>query len=151
MIAHAVRHFLVVCCAAALWVGLPPALPAQAQTGARAQAQTEAPVMVERIAAVVNQNIITTQDLLDRIDLAIVSSGLPNTPDTRQRLAPQVLRGFIDETLEEQEADRLKLEATSEEVDRALASIADRNHMTADALSPTSRAVASIRASFAPS
>jgi peptidyl-prolyl cis-trans isomerase SurA len=90
--------------------------------------------VVERIAAVVNQNIITTQDLLNRIDLAIISSGLPNTPETRQRLAPQVLRGFIDETLEGQEASRLKLEALPTEVDRAFASIAERNHMTADQL-----------------
>jgi peptidyl-prolyl cis-trans isomerase SurA len=90
--------------------------------------------VVERIAAVVNQNIITTQDLLNRIDLAIISSGLPNTPETRQRLAPQVLRGFIDETLEGQEARRLKLEALPIEVDRAFASIAERNHMTADQL-----------------
>ena len=131
MIARALRHFLVASWAAALWLGAPLAVPA---AQAQAQAQTQTPQLIERIAAVVNQNIITTQDLLDRIDLAIVSSGLPNTPETRQRLAPQVLRGFIDETLEKQEAQRLKLEATSEEVDRATATIAQRNHMTADQL-----------------
>ncbi len=120
MTAHALRHLLI-----ALGLGLlvvPMAPPAGAQD------------LVERIAAVVNQNIITTQDLLDRIDLAIVSSGLPNDADSRRRLAPQVLRGYIDETLELQEAHRLKLDAASDEIDRAFASIAQRNKMTPDAL-----------------
>ena len=34
----------------------------------------------------------------------MATSGLPNDPATRQRLAPQVLRGFVDEKLQLQEA-----------------------------------------------
>lgn len=84
--------------------------------------------VAQRIAAVVNDDVITSQDLLDRLDLAAVSSGLPNDPQTKQRLAPQVLRGFIDEKLQLQEARRLGLDVTEAEIDQALDTIAARNN-----------------------
>ena len=75
----------------ALLAGLAP-LAAQAQ------------VPTQRIAAVVNDDVITSGDLIDRINLGIATSGLPNDDATRQRLAPPVLRSFIDEKLQLQEA-----------------------------------------------
>ena len=59
--------------------------------------------------------------------LALATSGLPNDPATRQRLAPQVLRGFVDEKLQLQEAARLGLAVTDVEVDQAMETIAQRN------------------------
>ena len=88
----------------------------------------------QRIAAVVNDDVITTQDLIDRINLGIATSGLPNDDATRQRLAPQVLRGFIDEKLQLQEAQRLGTDVTEPEIDQALATIAQRNRTTAPEL-----------------
>jgi peptidyl-prolyl cis-trans isomerase SurA len=88
----------------------------------------------QRIAAVVNDDVITTQDLIDRINLGIATSGLPNDDATRQRLAPQVLRGFIDEKLQIQEAERLGTEVSEAEIDQALATIAQRNRTTAPEL-----------------
>jgi peptidyl-prolyl cis-trans isomerase SurA len=82
----------------------------------------------QRIAAVVNDDVVTSQDLLDRLALAVATSGLPNDQETRQRLAPQVLRGFIDEKLQIQEAQRLGLEVTEAEVDQAMDTIAKRNN-----------------------
>jgi peptidyl-prolyl cis-trans isomerase SurA len=82
----------------------------------------------QRIAAVVNDDVVTSQDLLDRLALAIATSGLPNDQETRQRLAPQVLRGFIDEKLQIQEARRLGLEVTEAEVDQAMETVARRNN-----------------------
>ncbi len=96
-------------------------------TMAAAQAQ----VATQRIAAVVNDEVITTQDLIDRINLAIATGGLPNDEATRQRLAPQILRGLIDERLELQEAKRLGAEVTEPEIDQALATIAQRNRTNA--------------------
>ena len=84
-----------------------------------------------RIAAVVNDDVITTQDLIERINLGIATSGLPNDEATRQRLAPQVLRGFIDEKLQLQEAERLGTEVTEAEIDQAVETIAQRNRTTA--------------------
>lgn len=89
---------------------------------------------VQRIAAVVNQDIISMQDLAERMQLVIVTSGLPDNELTRERLAPQVLRGLVDETLQIQEADRLGVGVTEAEVDQAFATIADRNDLSADEL-----------------
>lgn len=84
--------------------------------------------VAQRIAAVVNDDVITSQDLIDRLDLALATSGLPGDEQTRQRLAPQVLRGFIDEKLQLQEARRLGLDVTESEVDQGLDTIAARNN-----------------------
>ena len=113
---------LAPCClalAAALAVLQPAAVPARP---ALAQSVTQ------RIAAVVNDDVVTSQDLLDRLALAVATSGLPNDQETRQRLAPQVLRGFIDEKLQIQEARRLGLDVTEAEVDQAMDTIAKRNN-----------------------
>ena len=88
----------------------------------------------QRIAAVVNDAVITTQDLVDRIDLTMATTGLPNDPETRRRLAPQVLRGYIDETLQQQEAKRLNLNVTEAEIDQAMETIARRNNTTREGL-----------------
>lgn len=94
---------------------------------ARAWAQPAAGV--NRIVAVVNSEAITSQDLADRIRLSIASAGLPDTAETQRRLAPQVLRGLIDERLQLQEARRLRLQATEAEIERTLAAVAERNRL----------------------
>ena len=85
----------------------------------------------QRIAAVVNDDVITTQDLIDRINLGIATGGLPNDEATRQRLAPQVLRGIIDEKLQIQEAARLGTEVSEAEIGQAMETIAQRNRTNA--------------------
>lgn len=105
----------------ALLAGLAP-LAAQAQ------------VPTQRIAAVVNDDVITSGDLIDRINLGIATSGLPNDDATRQRLAPQVLRSFIDEKLQLQEAKRLGIDITDADLNQALQTIAQRNKTTAPEL-----------------
>lgn len=87
-----------------------------------------------RIVAVVEDQVISTGDLEDRVSLALASSGLANTPENRDRLRPQVLRFYIDETLQRLEAKRLGLRASMEEVQRTLENIAGRNKMTIDQL-----------------
>ena len=44
-----------------------------------------------------------------RISLVLAGANVPDTPETRRRLAPQILRRLIDESLQMQEAKRLKL------------------------------------------
>lgn len=80
-----------------------------------------------RIAAVVNDEIITVAEVESRSSLIIQTSGLRNEPRTRDRLRNQVLRGLIDEALQRQEAQLLRLAASSADVDRALAEVAERN------------------------
>ena len=84
------------------------AAPARAQSGA------------ERIAAVVNDEPISYFDLDHRLRFTIMTAGLADTPEIRQRLIPDVLRGLIDERLKSQEAKRLNIKIEKTEVDGAV-------------------------------
>ena len=90
-----------------------------------AQAQEE-----NRIAAVVNNDIISMDDLSSRVALLLASSNIPDTPANRQRLQPRVLHQMIDEKIEVQEARRLNVTVTKEEIDDAIAGIEQRNNMS---------------------
>jgi peptidyl-prolyl cis-trans isomerase SurA len=90
-----------------LSIGLLRVLPFAALfafTPADAMAQS-----VQRIAAVVNDKIITVRDLDNRTGLVVKASKLPNTQQTHSRLHPQILRLLIEEQLQLQEAERLSI------------------------------------------
>jgi len=106
------------------------------------------PVGGSRIVAVVNNEAITSQDVAERVRLSIVAAGLPDTPETQRRLAPQVLRGLIDERLQLQEARRLRLAASEAEIDRAFASVAERNRLDPEGLAGTLRSLGVDPATF---
>jgi peptidyl-prolyl cis-trans isomerase SurA len=111
--------------------------PAQSQPSGPAAAAPLAPPparSTEGIAAVVNDDIISMSDLTARLQLALVSSGLPNTPETRQRLTPQVLRSLVDERLQLQEASRANVSVTDKEINEAFGKVAEQNHMQRDQL-----------------
>ena len=59
----------------------------------------------------------------------MLSSNLTDSPETRQRVAAQVLRTIVDEKLQMQEAKRQNVTATDEEVNKALAQIEKQNNM----------------------
>lgn len=82
-----------------------------------------------RIAAVVNDEVISIYDLVNRTRLAIMSSGLPDTPETRRRVQPQVLRALIDEKIQAQEAARQNVTATEADMQAAIARIEENNRM----------------------
>ena len=81
------------------------------------------------IAIVVNDDAISVADLNDRMNLIIASSGLPNTDDTRQKLAPQIIGSLVEEQLKLQEAERLDIEVTQGEINNGLSTIAQQNNM----------------------
>jgi peptidyl-prolyl cis-trans isomerase SurA len=86
----------------------------------------------QRIAAVVNDDVITVRDLNERLQLVMLTSGIRDSEQARSRLAPQVLRGLVEETLQLQEAKRLNLEVDQSEIDNALNTIAKRNKLSVD-------------------
>ncbi len=107
---------------------------AQAATGTpslEAGAAGSGPSFETRIAAVVNNEVITDDDLSSRIKMVILSSNLPDTPQMEKRLAPQVLRTLIDERLEMQAAKRHHIKATEAELRKAITAIETQNHMKA--------------------
>lgn len=83
-----------------------------------------------RPAAVVNDEVISVLDLAMRVRLAIVGAGVQDSQEVRRRLTPQVLRGLIDERLQLQEAQRLDISVSDDEVARALQQISEQNNMT---------------------
>ncbi|HEX6443347.1 MAG TPA: peptidylprolyl isomerase [Stellaceae bacterium] len=82
-----------------------------------------------RIAAVVNDDVISVFDLFSRVRMVLISSNLPDTEETRQKLAGQVLKQLIDEKLQLQEAKKQNITATEDEVNRALGQIEKQNNM----------------------
>jgi len=82
---------------------------------------------VMSIAALVNDEAISVFDLQTRIELTILSSGLPRNREIRQRLASQVLRELIKERLQLQEAKRLGIKVKDSSVNNALKDIAKNN------------------------
>ena len=61
--------------------------------------------------------------------MVMLSSNLTDSPETRQRVAAQVLRTIVDEKLQMQEAKRQNVTATDEEINKALAQIEKQNNM----------------------
>ncbi|MCG8360716.1 MAG: peptidylprolyl isomerase [Kiloniellales bacterium] len=87
---------------------------------------------MSRAAAVVNDEVISVLDLVMRTRLAMLSAGLNDSPETRERLQQQVLRALIDEKLQLQEANRLDISVATNEIDAALDQIAQQNGMRRD-------------------
>jgi peptidyl-prolyl cis-trans isomerase SurA len=83
----------------------------------------------EGIAAVVNEDAITVSDLHDRMELIMASSGLGDSPEIRGKLAQQIIGVLIDEQLMLQEAARLEIEVTPEEIDSGFKTIAQQNNI----------------------
>jgi peptidyl-prolyl cis-trans isomerase SurA len=85
-----------------------------------------------RIVALVNDDAITAIDLDVRTEMIIASSGLPNTPEARQRLRPQVLRALIDDRLRQQAADKEGVSVPQDRIDERMSQLAQNNNMSLD-------------------
>jgi peptidyl-prolyl cis-trans isomerase SurA len=90
-----------------------------------AQAQDEL-----KIAAVVNDDVITQLDVYTRLRMAMLSAKLQDTPETRQRLLPTVMRTLIDDHLKTQEAKARGINVSQDEIDARIDMIAKRNNMS---------------------
>jgi peptidyl-prolyl cis-trans isomerase SurA len=93
----------------------------------------------QRVAAVVNDDIISVHDLDQRMKLVLLSSNLPDNVDTRGRILPQVIRRLIDERLELQEAEKNKITVDTAELAGALANIERQNNMARGSMEPMLR------------
>ncbi len=89
---------------------------------------------LQHIIAVVNDDAVSNRDVVERIRLVVVTSGLNDSPEVRQRIAPQVLRTLIDEHLRLQEAKRKNVSVTDNEIGFAISLIEQRNKMPVDSL-----------------
>lgn len=116
-----------------------PAAPAPSPAKAAENAPA-APSMEMRIAAVVNDEVISVEDLTSRIKMVELSTNLPDSPEARQRLMPQVLRSMVDEKLQMQEAKHQHINATDDELRKAITQIEQQNNMQAGQLNAVLKA-----------
>ena len=89
------------------------------------------------IVAIVNDEPITMMDLDARIRLIIISSNLPNNLETRKNLSGQVLQSLISERLQDQEAKKLGIRVTNQEVENNIKFIEKQNNLPENQLIET--------------
>ncbi|CAN5146245.1 peptidylprolyl isomerase [soil metagenome] len=91
----------------------------------------------ESVAAVVNDDIISSYDLMQRMRLLMVTSGLQPTQENLPQLEQEALRSLIDEHVQMQELHRLEkaqkitIISTDKEVEEQISDIAKGNNLTA--------------------
>lgn len=107
-------------------------LAVAADQGIAAGAVTKEPFTM-RPAAIVNDTMISTYDLDQRIKLIMVTSGAQGA-EAIKRLRPQVLRQLVDETLQLQEAVKYNVKITQEDLDKNFKRIAQQNNIGVDAI-----------------
>ena len=111
-----------------------PAPPAKAPPGRNPLA------FAAHVAATVNDEVISTYDLQQRMLLLIVTSGVQPTEQNAPQLQREALRGMIDERLQLQEIrkiqtkQKMKIEPTDKEVDEELTDLARSNNLRYDQL-----------------
>ena len=94
----------------------------------------------EAVVAIVNDDIISSYDLMQRMRLILVTSGVQPTEETMPQLQREALRSLVDERLQLQEIRRVEKEQgieivpTDAEVDEEIAEIAKGNNMTGQQL-----------------
>jgi peptidyl-prolyl cis-trans isomerase SurA len=114
-----------------------PAASAAAVTGQSAPAAAPRPLS-ESVAAVVNDEIISTYDLSQRMRLLIATSGVQPNEQTLPQFQREALISLIDEHLQLHELRRVEKDqkisiiATDDEVKQEVAAMARENNMSAD-------------------
>lgn len=88
----------------------------------------------DRVAAVVNDEAISLREVESRARVALLFSNIPDSPEARRRVLPQVIRKMIDERLQMQEAARLKISLSPADLDNGIALLEQQNRMPKGAL-----------------
>lgn len=117
-------------------MGLSLLLPAPAlsqQPAARATpaaAPTPAPRRVNPaagVAAIVNDEVVSTYDVNQRASLLLAGAGIETTSENLERARSQAMRDLVDERIQLQEAKEKNITVESAQVDRQIAEIARQN------------------------
>mgnify|MGYP002623733225 CR=1 FL=1 len=109
---------------------LVPVLLALMAIGVAGTPNAHAQQQMQGIAAIVNDEVISTFDVEQRTRLVLSSSGVNPTQDVVQRIQAQVLRTLIDEKLQLQEAEKFEVEIEEAEVDAAIERLARQNNIS---------------------
>jgi peptidyl-prolyl cis-trans isomerase SurA len=110
------------------------ARPAAAKPAATAQPAPEERPMGEAVVAIVNDQVISTYDLNQRMALIVLSAGIRPTPEVMEQIQAQALRSLEDERLQMFELKERKVTIEPKEIDAALENIARNGRTSVPAL-----------------
>ena len=88
------------------------------------------PQLGEGILVSVNDDMITSYDLKQRMLLLIVTSGVQVTDQNYQAFQQQALNSLIDEALERQEMDHWKVKVEDKDIDDEIGRMAQQSNLT---------------------
>ena len=92
------------------------------------------PALGEGVLVSVNDDIISSYDLKQRMLLLMATSGVQVTQDNYAQFQSQALRSLVDEHLQEQEMKHWKVTVEDKEVDDELSRMAQQSNLTKDQL-----------------
>ena len=85
---------------------------------------------VEEVAAVVNDKVITTYDVRQRMLLTLISAGGRIPPEALPQLQQQALRDLVQEKLKIQETEKFEMEFSDQDFQNELAGMAAQFNMS---------------------
>ena len=89
---------------------------------------------IQSIAVIVNDEVISKYDVNQRVKLVLVTSGIPATEENIKRIEEQAIKALINEKIQIQEAIKLEVPESSEEINLMLENIARGNQTTAEGI-----------------
>ncbi len=92
----------------------------------------DAQQVIQKIEALVNDEVISAFDVIQRMGLVVAASGGISTEEELARLQQQVLRALVDERLQLQEAAEFEVEVPDDQIDDAYLRIALSFNQTAE-------------------
>ncbi|WP_425409397.1 peptidylprolyl isomerase [Hyphococcus sp.] len=131
------RFFSLTTVACSIFAILGPAFaqsPDQGQQPTSDEVIARSGVPANAVAAVVNDSVVTTFDVRQRMRLMLISSGGQVPPDALPQLQAQALRDLVEEKLKLQETAKFELEVTDKEISEELAIMAGQSNLTAEQL-----------------
>ena len=92
---------------------------------------------IQAIAVIVNDEVISRYDVNQRVRLILVTSGIPATEENIKRIEEQAIKALIDEKIQIQEAIKLEVPDSPNEINMMLDNIARGNQTTAEGILET--------------
>lgn len=87
-----------------------------------------------RILAMVNGDIITTEDINHRVRAFCMTTGIPYNEQTKMLIINKVMQNTIDEKLKLQDATRTKIDITEKEIDNSIIAFSQNNNISSSKL-----------------
>ena len=88
----------------------------------------------QSISVIVNDEVISRYDVNQRVRLILVTSGIPPTEENLKRIETQSVKALINERIQLQEASKLEVPESQEEIQLMLDRIARGNQTTSEGI-----------------